>query len=78
MDRERPTEAPLIKLAVAPNETVAHLWRGLLEGEGIACVVKAAGPGPADFNVVVCPHIVWVLAPDLPRARRVLSAFTGG
>lgn len=73
MGGQLPRHMPLVKLAVAPSETVAHLWRSLLDSEGIPCVIKAAGPGPADFNVVVCPHYVWVLAPHVKRARRLLG-----
>lgn len=77
MGKPDPRQVPLVKLATAPNEPVAMLWRGLLEAEGIPCVVKTGGPGPADFNVVVCPHHLWVLAPHLKRARRLLEAING-
>ncbi|MFC1873829.1 hypothetical protein ACFLYX_00845, partial [Chloroflexota bacterium] len=36
---------PLVHIATAPNEAVAHMWAGILEENGIRCLVKSGRAG---------------------------------
>ena len=64
---------PVVKLAVAPNEGVAQVWRSVLESEGLPCYLKCAGVGPADYTTSVCPHALYVFASHAKQARRLLG-----
>ena len=69
---------PLVKIATAPNEPVALMWKGALEHAGISVMVKPTGPGFADYSITVCPHFVYVLASDEERARSLLEGLVEG
>jgi hypothetical protein len=70
------TDQPLVKLAIAPNEVIALMWRELLTTEGIPVLVRVAGPGMAYFSPALCEHGLYVREADVRRARRLLNAFT--
>lgn len=63
----------LVPVAVAPNELIAELWRGLLEQEGITAMLKAMGPGSAYFSNFGNQHTLFVLESDAQRAREILD-----
>lgn len=63
----------LVPVAVAPNELIAELWRGLLEEEGITAMLKAMGPGSAYFSNFGNQHTLFVLESDVQRAREILD-----
>lgn len=52
-------DAQPVRIAVAANEAVALLWRGLLTAEGIPVIVRVAGPGIAYFTPAPCEHYLW-------------------
>ncbi len=66
----------LVPVAVAPNEPIAELWRGLLEQEGITAMLKAMGPGAAYFSNFGYQHTLYVLESDAERAREILDVET--
>jgi hypothetical protein len=66
----------LVPVAVAPNEPIAELWRGLLEQEGITAMLKAMGPGAAYFSNFGYQHTLYVLESDAERARDILDVET--
>ena len=65
----------IIKLATVSNAPLAGLWAGVLEDAGIRCLVKAAGPGFADFSLAVCPHYLFVLESEAAAARELLEPY---
>ena len=66
--------APLVRLASAPNASIAELWKGLLDNEGIPALIRMAGPltGYVTFGGT---YDVLVLASDAEAARHFLAAF---
>ena len=66
---------PIVLLATAPNEPIAELWQAELRRAGIRTLTKALGPGFAGFGThLPLEHALYVAAPDLDRARRILDA----
>ncbi|GBD21695.1 hypothetical protein HRbin28_02149 [bacterium HR28] len=64
----------LVELAVAPNEVVAALWRGVLEEAGIPVLVKVLGLGHAYWSTFAAEHALYVRRRDSARARELLEA----
>ena len=68
--------APLVVIAVAPNEIVARLWADALAGEGIRSLLRPLGPGYGAWaSAATLEHEIAVLATEAVRAREVLAAF---
>jgi hypothetical protein len=64
----------MVYLATAPSEPVAQLWRQQLQGAGVRAMVKDLGPGIGAFGTAShFEHAVYVLAPNLDRARRAIA-----
>ena len=69
---------PIVHLATAPNELVAEMWRDELRRAGIRALAKALGPGFGAFGTnVPLDHALYVAAPDLESARRILARSAG-
>ena len=72
--KEEPIKEPLVHVATAPNEQVAMVWAGVLEGEGIRSLVKGRDwyMGAAipfySFN-----HEIHVLASQAEEAKKILD-----
>ena len=65
---------PIVHLATAPNQAVAAMWAELLGRQGIRTMVKPLGPGFGALGTnAPLEHVLYVLAPDLQRARRILA-----
>ena len=65
---------PIVHLATAPNEPVAEMWLDELHRAGICALAKALGPGFGAFGTSVpLEPALYVAAPDLESARRVLA-----
>ena len=65
---------PIVHLATAPNEPVAEMWLDELRRAGIRALAKALGPGFGAFGTSVpLEHALYVAAPDLESARRILA-----
>ncbi|MDQ3045624.1 MAG: DUF2007 domain-containing protein [Chloroflexota bacterium] len=72
-DQQDDTE-PVVFLATAPNEPMAHLWRDVLNDEGIRSLAKAAGPGIGGWGTAFgMEHDLFVLESDLARSREILA-----
>lgn len=67
-------EAPLVRIASAPNAAIAALWKGLLDNEGIPALIRMAGP-LTGYVTFAGPHDLLVLASDAAGARQLLAAF---
>ena len=73
-DQHRVDSEPVVYLATAPNEPMAHLWRDVLRDEGIRSLAKAAGPGIGGWGTAFgMEHELFVLSSDLSRAREILA-----
>ena len=69
----------IVPLATAPNEPIAQMWVEALRGAGIRALTKVLGPGFGGWGTnVPLEHELYVLAPDLERARRVIDGLQGG
>jgi hypothetical protein len=64
----------LVRIATAPNEIVAELWKGLLAEEGIHALIKPIGPGSAYFTNFSNQHAVLVLEKDAELATEILGS----
>jgi len=76
LPREESREGRLVHVATAPNEIEAQLWKGILEENGIRCMVKVA----EGLNIYVSPlaleHRIYVLESDADEAREILGSLT--
>ncbi len=67
---------PLVHIATTPNEAVAYLWAGILEENGIRCLIKS---GQLRAAMYVLPFNqqseIYVLASETDRATRILAPF---
>lgn len=61
----------LVHLATAPNEPIADMWAGLLQGEGIRALVQPMGAAAYFGPSVPCRLMVREI--QLEAARRVLE-----
>jgi hypothetical protein len=69
-------DEPLVYVATAPNEAVANMWSGILEEQGIRCVLKGANLRAAmyyfTYNMTCQIH---VSASQAERAKEILAPF---
>jgi hypothetical protein len=65
----------MIKLATAPDEAIATMWAGVLEQEGIRCLLKKTDPLSVAYSVGAGPMSVdlYVNDEDADRARETLG-----
>ena len=65
----------LVRIAVAPDELVAHLWKGVLEDSGVKCLLKNTDYLSVMSGGLAAPYSiqVFVLRRDAEKARRVLG-----
>lgn len=66
-------EGSLVKVAVAPNEVEAQLWKGILEDNGIHCLIKVAEGLNIYWSPMALRHEVYVLESDEKQAREILG-----
>ena len=67
----------LIKVAKAPNEPLALMWKEALERAGISAMVRATGGGLASYLGTEIPYDLYVLSEDEERAREILEEIMG-
>lgn len=73
-DRGRP-----VRVAVAPNEPIAGLWRSVLEDAGIVALVRPLGPGFGAWgSVATFEHELLVPEQDLADAAALLAEVEAG
>jgi hypothetical protein len=69
-------DAPLVVIAIAPNEIIARLWADTLAAEGVRSLLRPLGPGYGAWaSAATLEHEIAVLAPEAERAREILAAF---
>lgn len=82
--RRRPTtpqpntpraNAPLVPLLTAANQAEADIVVGLLKTHAIPALARIGGSGLAYSSSALQPHAIFVLEPDVSRARDVLAAY---
>lgn len=63
-----------VRVAVAPNQAIAELWKSALDSEGIITMLRPLGPGfGAWASVATFEHEILVRSSDADRARSVLG-----
>lgn len=66
----------LVHVATAPNEIEARIWEGILEENGIHCMIKVT----EGLNIYVSPlaleHKIYVLESDADEAGEILGSLT--
>lgn len=67
---------PMVHVATAPNEAIAFLWAGILEENGIHCVLKSDNFRSAMYVLLVNHfYTIHVLKSSMLRAQRILKPF---
>ncbi len=66
-----------VYLIIAPDQTIAEMWRDLLEREGISAMVR---PSDAVSFLGVSPYPCRIMVPEeeKERAAELLQAYLGG
>ena len=65
----------VVQVAVAPNETIAMMWRDVLLDEGIIAVVKGGGAGYSFGHNLLNEQFILVREDQADAAREILSDF---
>ena len=66
----------IMRIATAPNEAVAHIWAGILEEEGIPCLLQSPYLQSSMYSVFSNqPYLIYVLKTNAHRAKKLLSSF---
>ena len=67
-----------MRVAIAPNEPLAGLWRSVLEEAGIVSLVRPLGPGFGAWgSVATFEHEVLVPELDLDDAAALIAGLEG-
>jgi hypothetical protein len=65
---------PMVYVATAPNEQIAFLWAGILEGNGIRCLLKSDNLRAAMYVFLINHfYAIYVFKSSAPRAKRILT-----
>lgn len=67
--------APLMPLLTTANQAEADIVVGLLKTHAIPALARVGGAGIAYSTTALQPFAIFVLEPDLVRAREVLAAY---
>jgi len=63
-------------IATAPNESIAHMWAGILENHGIHCLIGSADLRAAMYCLLINQHYkIYVLKSSALRAKRLLNPY---
>ena len=67
----KPSKEPLVHVATAPSESIAYMWAGILEDNGIKCLVKSAELKAAMYFLPTHQqHEIYVLKPSAAKAKK--------
>lgn len=66
------SDDPIVYLATVANELLAQYWADVLRDDGVRVMVKAIGPGLADFTTALQEHELYVLRSQLPQAEAIV------
>ncbi len=65
---------PIIHIGTAPNEPIANMWAGILEDNGIKCLIKQANLRAAMYSLLINHYCtIHVNKSSALRARRILK-----
>ena len=66
----------IVYVATAPNEQIAYMWAGILEDNGIYCLLKTANLRAAMYSLLLNQYCaIYVLESSASRAKEILSPF---
>jgi len=69
-------DEPLVYVVTVPNEAIAGMWAGILENEGIPCVLKSDNLRPAQYSLLYNQYqSIYVLKSAQRRAKIALQPF---
>jgi hypothetical protein len=74
-EKSKYDNSSLVYIATAPNETVAGMWAGILEENGVAAMLKRGTWSVMLAFPVNVPCDIYVLASTAVRAREILGPF---
>lgn len=67
---------PLVHIITAPNEAIASMWAGILEDNGIPCVLKSDNIRAAQYSLLYNQYQrIYVLQSMATEARNLLQPF---
>ena len=67
---------PLVHIATAPNEIEAKLWSGVLEEQGIRCLLKGRGLQAAGYvSPLAVDWDIYTLESKAEKATEILAPF---
>ena len=79
LKRREMSEERLVHIATAPNEIVANMWSGILEKNGIRCLLKGGGLQAAMYaSPLSVPYEIYVLESEADNASEILTPFLEG
>jgi hypothetical protein len=73
--KRKKQDEPLVHIATAPNEAVANIWSGILEEQGIPCLLQGGEVRPAMYVLPYQPYEIYVLASEVKKAKKILAPF---
>ena len=66
----------IVHIATAPNEMVANMWAGILEENGIRCMLKGMGLQASMYaSPLAVPYEIYVLKSEAEKAKEILEPF---
>jgi hypothetical protein len=65
---------PLVRVAQAGNQSLAEMWKDVLQSNGIPSMLRIAGAVTA-YVTFAAPHDILVRASDAAQARDLLAAY---
>jgi len=76
LHRRELREERLVHIATAPNEIVANMWSGILEENGIHCLLKGGGLQAAMYaSPLSVAYEIHVLESEADNASEILTPF---
>ncbi len=67
---------PLVKIATAPNEIVANLWKDVLAENGIKCLLRSVNLVASMYtSPITLQYEVLVLSSEAKKATDILTPF---
>jgi hypothetical protein len=76
LEKIKHPKAPLAHIATAPDEVIANMWAGILEKQGIHCLLNTGSSGAASQRqIFYVPVTLQVLASESKKATKILAPF---
>jgi len=71
----RPEDVRSVRIATAPNETIAVMWRDLLADEGIVAAIQPGGAGYSFGHNLLNEQYILVREDQAERAMQIIDEF---